>query len=449
VKRMLPNAKSPAIGLDGTSRRAFCCGTASLLLARSTLLGGSAFGQAPPTIPATPTRPDVAAIDHDRILAAAQRYLTQSPTPLTSVQCERSPGTVHDYYSEAAPTSESGAASRALPPPFTGHRDALFQLGLAVPALAGAHLLTGEERYAEHAALHLRAWFIDPATRMTPSLNYGQAVPVLGETHATIQNNTTFGAPSSTPSTGHYQGILETLPLVEIAQAIPFLAASSALSEADLAALHAWFAAYLTWLTAPEDRGPRLPALARDQKDHHATSWLLQTSAYACLALPQGDAARSEDSMLAQLRHRFKTVTLRAQMSPTGTFPHELGSATPYRDSLFNLDMMAGICQLLSTRFESVWDYQLEDGPGMRSAIAYHFAYIVDRATWPFRADSQHFDLLPARRASLLLAARAYQRPEYATLWKALPPDPAQPDILRTLPIHQPLLWVRQPPRPA
>jgi hypothetical protein len=111
--------------------------------------------------------------------------------------------------------------------------------------------------------------------------------------------------------------------------------------------------------------------------------------------------------------------------------------------------MLAGICQLLSTRFENVWDYSLEDGPGMRSAIAYHFPFIADRTMWPFRADRQHFDELPGRRASLLFTARAYQRPEYATLWKTLPPDPPDPDILRTMPIHQPLLWVRQPPRPA
>ena len=56
-----------------------------------------------------------------------------------------------------------------------------------------------------------------------------------------------------------------------------------------------------------------------------------------------------------------------------------------------------------------------------------------------------HFTELPGRRASLLFTARAYQRPEYAALWKTLPPDPPSADVLRTLPIHQPLLWVRQP----
>jgi hypothetical protein len=318
-------------------------------------------------------------------------------------------------------------------PPFTAHRDALFTLGLAVPALAAAHLLTGEQRYADHAALWLHAWFVDPATRMTPRLDYGQVV----------RGQSAAGQSAS----GSYAGILETLPLVEVAQSIPFLA--SALSPSSLLALHSWFADYLRWLTEEQDSGPRLPALARDRKDHHGTSWLLQASAYTLLTTPQGDAPKAETSALDDLRHRYRTVTLRAQIAEDGSFPNELTSSAPYRDSLFNLDMMAAVCQLLSTRFESVWEVELNDGPGMRSAIAYHFPFIADRSLWPFRADAQHFNQLPARRVSLLLTARAYQRPEYAALWKTLPPDPAEPDILRTLPIHQPLLWVRQPPQAA
>ena len=441
--------KSSATTRAKTNRRAFCGGTATLLLAPAGLLrAASLVAQAQSSPPATATRPDVAAIDRDRILAAAQRYLTQPPTPITSLLCARSPGSPHDYYSEADPSSlaegnspvasgpstpagpstRQGAPSAASPPPFTAHRDAHFTLGLAVPALAAAHLLTGDPRYAQHAALWLRAWFVDPATRMTPRLDYGQVV--LGQ-----------------PAEGRFEGILETLPLVEIAQSIPFLAA--ALSPSDRLALNSWFADYLRWLTGEQDSGPRLPALARDRKDHHGTSWLLQASAYTLLTAPVGDAPRSETSALDDLRHRFRTVTLRAQIAADGTFPHELTSAAPFRDSLFNLDMMAVVCQLLSTRFDSVWEYELDDGPGMRSAIAYHFPFIADRSLWPFRADAQHFDQLPARRVSLLLTARAYRRPEYAALWKTLPPDPAEPGILRTLPIHQPLLWVRQPPPAA
>jgi hypothetical protein len=373
-------------------------------------------------------------------MAAAKQYMTQPPTPLTSLVCPRSPGTPHDFYSETQPDSGAAAGdaeTKANPTmlPFTAHRDALFALGLQVPALAAAHLLTGDGRFAEHAVLQLRAWFIDPATRMTPRLDYGQsAVPTRG--------TATGGSVGGT-----FAGILETLPLVEVAQAIPFLATSEAMSETDLKGLRTWFAEYLSWLTEPQDSGPRLAALARDRKDHHGTSWLLQVSAYSLLTAPENGTPKAESKAMDDLRHRFRTVTLRAQISAEGKFPHELSSEMPYRNSLFNLDMLAAICTLLSTRFESVWDYELEDGPGMRGAIAYHFPYIARRNSWPFRADFAHFQELPGRRASLLFAARAYQRPEYAALWKTLSPDgPFAPEVLRTIPIQQPLLWVRRPP---
>jgi hypothetical protein len=435
------NAKSPSV----PSRRAFCSGAAgcaALLLAKRGL-SAAPSAAAPDAIP---TRPDVAAIDHDRILAAAEHWLAQPAVTLTSLRCPRSPGTIHDYYSEAEPElreeDSPGTHAKAISPaPFAAHRDALFDFGLAVPALTAAYLLTGEPRYADHAAGWLRAWMIDPATRMTPRLDYGSTAIVPQESTADPAVNHEDAASAG----GRFEGILETLPLVEIAQSIPFLASSAALSVPDHKAVTQWFAAYLQWLTAPQDSGPRLAALARDSKDHHGTSWLLQASAYTSLAVARGDVERAEDSGLAVLRHRFKTVTLRAQMHADGTFPRELVSSAPYRDSLFNLDMMAGVCHLLSTRFDSVWNYSLEDGPGMRSAIAFHFPFIADRSMWPYRADADHFKELPARRASLLFAARAYERPEYAALWKTLPPDPPSPAILRTVPIHQPLLWIREP----
>jgi hypothetical protein len=412
---------------DAWSRREFCGGAGALLLMRSAV--AQQAGAA-----ANATRPDVAAIDHDRILEAAQRYLAEKPAPLTSLPCVRSPGTPHDYYSEA----EGGAGGA-----FTAHRDALFALGLQVPALAAAHLITGDAKFAEHAAVQLRAWFVDAGTRMTPRLDYGQVSTASVKPQVTIRTNSAIGAAAE--AGGSFEGILETLPLVEIVQAIPFLGA--ALTEADLRAIHAWFADYLRWLTEEQDSGARLAALARDRKDHHGTSWMLQVSAYSLLTAPETGGPKNEDKSMVDLRHRFRTVTLRAQISRDGTFPHELTTDAPYRNSLFNLDMVAAICNLLSTRFESVWEYQLEDGPGMRGAIAYHFPFIADRARWPFRADNAHFTELPGRRVSLLLAAHVYQRPEYAALWKTLPPDLPTPEVQRTIPVHQPLLWVRQAPR--
>ena len=418
------------------SRRRFCAQTGAVAVAAA-MRGRLVASQPSPASGGTATRPDVAAIDHDRILRAAGRYLTLAPTPLVSMVCPRSPAAAAEYYSEPEPGADS-PAHPGSPPPFTAHRDGLFTLGLAVPALAAAYSLTGESRYADHAALHLRAWFVDSSTRMMPAMGYAQTVS-LPARHALSSG----GEVSEGSVTGRYQGIIEALPLVEIAMAVPFL---TTLSDGDRAAIRAWFQAYYHWLSDPQDTGPRLAALARDSKSHHGSSWMLQACACAWLVAPTGDVGRAEDSALTELRHRFKTATVRAQMSPDGYFPHEISSTTPYRDSLFNLDMLAAACELLSTRLESLWDYQLEEGPSMRGAIAWHFRYMAERGAWPYRADVDHFDELPSRRSSLLLAARAYQRPEYAALWKLLKPDPPTLAVLRTVPIHQPLLWARRPP---
>jgi Alginate lyase len=395
------------------TRRIFCSQAATLLLTPRLLLS-----QDKPT-----SHPDVTAIDHDRILAQANAYLKEPPNPITNHTCPRSPGTPHDFYSEAEdywpdPSNPTGPfvtrTGSSNPDAFTAHRDALLNFSVGVPALTAAFVLTNDSRYAQQAIVHLRAWFLDPATRMTPSFLYGQTIPPA--------------------KTGRFEGVVEAVHLAEVVQCLPFLTNSEVLTESDYAALKKWFAEYFDWLNTS-----RLAGLARDNKSHHGTSWLLQAAAIAHLTL------NADDAPLTTLRHQFKSSTIRAQIVADGTFPHELTTPNPYRNTLFNLDMFAGVCVLLSTRFESVWDYELQDGPGMRTVIARMYPYIHDRGTWPYRADAAHFNDLPIRPPSLLFAARAYNRPEYAELWKALNPDPAIPELQRTFPIRQPLLWVTRP----
>src|SRR5690349_6657307 len=177
---------------------------------------------------------------------------------------------------------------------------------------------------------------------MTPALNFAQVeIPV--------REGKGKGASALS---GRYEGLIEGIPLAEIAQAIPFLAASPSFTESDISALRDWFAAYLKWMTEEEYTGPRLPALARDSRDHHGASWMMQTCSYATFAASDPTAPRSENATLTGLRHRFRATTVRAQISAAGTFPRELTSENAFRDSLFTLDMLATVCQLLSSRFD-------------------------------------------------------------------------------------------------
>ena len=148
------------------------------------------------------------AIDRARVLKDADRYLTEAPVTVTASGSPRSAGGKHDFFSEGDywwpdPNNPDGPYIQrdgmSNPANFVEHRRAMIRLSLIVPALAAAYKITRQRKYSDHAARHLRAWFIDDATRMNPNLQYAQA----------IQGR----------FTGRGTGIIDTLHLVEVARA--------------------------------------------------------------------------------------------------------------------------------------------------------------------------------------------------------------------------------------
>ncbi|HYJ87985.1 MAG TPA: alginate lyase family protein [Pyrinomonadaceae bacterium] len=128
---------------------------------------------------------DVAAFDKARVLKAANEYLKEAPITITASKSPRSAGGVHDFFSEGDywwpdPNNPDGPYIQrdgmTNPDNFTDHRRCLMRLSVQVPALAAAWKITRDRRYAQHAARHLRAWFMDEQTRMNPSLQYAQAI---------------------------------------------------------------------------------------------------------------------------------------------------------------------------------------------------------------------------------------------------------------------------------
>src|SRR5277367_4404726 len=113
---------------------------------------------------------DLAAIERPRVLKAAAGYLTAQPVTVTAASSPRSAGGKHDYFSEGDywwpdPKNPGGPYIQrdgmSNPDNFNDHRLALIRLSLIVPSLAAAYVLTHDRKYADHAARHLRAWFID------------------------------------------------------------------------------------------------------------------------------------------------------------------------------------------------------------------------------------------------------------------------------------------------
>jgi len=367
------------------------------------------------------TSAQVARIDRLRILAAADRYLSEPPITVTAASSPRSNGGPHDYFSEGDywwpdPKNPSGAYIRrdgySNPANFNSHREALIRLSLIVPALTAAWLVTRDQRYARHAALHLRAWFLTPSTRMNPSLDYAQAIQGI------------------TPGRG--TGIIDTLHLIEVSRAIRLLERANVFNPSEFASLRSWFAEYLDWMCSSKNGKEEEAAT-----NNHGTCWVAQAAAFAAFT------ANSE--VLALCRDRFRDHLLPDQLAPDGRLPMELARTKPYSYSLFNLDILALVCQLASAKSpakDNLWNFMLPDGRSFRRAVDFYFPFIAGKQKWPFPHDVEYFDDLPNRQPSLLFAGLAYREPRYIDLWRKLPPDPKTAEIVRNFPIRQPLLWL-------
>lgn len=357
---------------------------------------------------------DLAAIERPRVLKAANGCLSARPITITASSSPRSAGSRHDFFSEGDywwpdPKNPGGPYvqrdGESNPDNFVAHRRAMIRLSLIVPALAAAYQITGDRKYAEPAAAHLRAWFIDDATRMNPNLEYAQAIH--GRT------------------TGRGTGIIDTLHLVEVARA----AAQIGMTPKDLAGVKKWFADYCLWMTTSKNGIEE-----RDTRNNHATCWAAQIAGFAWLT---GDRELTHYCI-----ERFRTVLMPNQEAPDGSFPQELRRTKPYGYSLFNLDAFAILAQTLTTPAENLWRWRLPDGRGMARAVAYMYPYIQDKRTWPKPPDVMYFDEWPVQQPSLLFAGLALGKPEYLALWRTLKADPTAEEVLRNWPVRQPLLWV-------
>ena len=362
---------------------------------------------------------ELSAFDRSRVLQAAQQYLNEVPITITASQSPRSAGGLHDFFSEGDywwPDPNSPDApyiqrdGMTNPDNFTDHRRYLMRLSVQVPALTAAWKLTKDKRFAQHAAKHLRAWFLDEQTRMNPHLKFSQAI--------------------KGRFTGRGIGVIDTIHLVEVARAIEVLESSGSLSKTELSSIKKWFADYLQWMTTHP-----YGIDEREAKNNHGTCWVMQVAIFARLT--------GNHELQQYCRERFKTVIVPGQIEKDGSLPLEMRRTKPYGYSLFNLDALTAICQILTTPQDNLWTFETADGRGVRKAVAFMAPYIRDKKSWPLKPDVMYDADWPMRHSSLVFAGLAYDNRDYLALWKTLKPDSTVEEVVRNFFIRQPVLWVK------
>jgi hypothetical protein len=168
-------------------------------------------------------------------------------------------------------------------------------------------------------------------------------------------------------------------------------------------------------------------------KNNHGTCWVMQVAAFARLT--------GDERLLGFCRERYKAVLLPEQMAVDGSFPLELKRTKPYGYSIFNLDAMVMVCQILSTKKDDLWHYQTADGKSIGKGIAFLYPYLRDKGAWPYAKDVMYFDQWPVAGPALLFGAWVFREGSWFDTWKTLEHAPKEDEVVRNLPVRHPLLW--------
>lgn len=350
------------------------------------------------------------------VLEQAAWAMQQQPVTVTAAGSARSAGGVHDFYSEGDywwpdPANPDGPYIQrdgmTNPDNFVAHRLAMIRFSRIIGALASAYKITGDQKYADQAMIHLEAWFINEGSRMNPSLNFAQAI--------------------KGRFTGRGIGIIDTIQLLEVSQGV--LVLEKALSKAILSGTKEWFTDYLNWLMTHTYGKDEMNA-----QNNHGTCFTMQVAAFAKLT--------GDQKLLSFCRERYKTVLLPNQMANDGSFPRELSRTKPYGYSIFNLDAMTTLCQILSTPKDNLWKYETADGKSIQKGVEYLYPFVKDKSKWPLKPDVMYWENWPVAQPFLVLGASAFQQENWLQTWQKLDHDPQVEEVIRNLPLRNPLIWI-------
>ncbi|MEP7074593.1 MAG: alginate lyase family protein [Acidobacteriota bacterium] len=292
----------------------------------------------------------IASIDRD-----AKAALVGGTFSVTTKEITPPSGDKHDYMSQAPYFWPDPLKKDGLPyirkdgernpeiNKITDHKS-MDRMTDAVENLGLAFYLHGDENYAVKAVQVLRAFFLDPATRMNPNLEYGQGIPGITK--------------------GRGIGLIETTQLTGVVDAIGLLEGSKALTSADEKGLKDWFGKFLDWMQTSKNGMDEAAA-----RNNHGTHYDSQVASYALFV--------GKPEIAKNILETAKQKRIASQIEPHGRMPLELERTNAWGYSTFNLRAMMNLATLGAWVGVDLWNFETKDGRSIRKAVEFLYPFSI------------------------------------------------------------------------
>ncbi|MDB5196921.1 MAG: alginate lyase family protein [Flaviaesturariibacter sp.] len=296
---------------------------------------------------------------YKKLLNDADKALKEGPFSVMEKKNDPPSGDKHDYMSLAPyfwpdPTKKDGLPyirkDGQTNPEVKDYKDKEYMPHMCelVQTLTLAYYFSGNESYADHAALLLKTWFLNPATKMNPNLNYGQAIKGV--------------------NAGRGAGLIDVRHFVKVIDGIGFLKGARAWKETDQKGMQQWFSQFLTWMQTSEIGKDEMEA-----KNNHGTFYD---------ALRLSIASFIDSTELAKRIVQNAMSRLDYQMDEEGKFPKEMERTIALHYNTFDLDaffMIASMAEKLNIDF---WHYRSPSGKSLQKGFNFLMPYLTKQKEW-------------------------------------------------------------------
>jgi hypothetical protein len=82
------------------------------------------------------------------------------------------------------------------------------------------------------------------------------------------------------------------------------------------------------------------------------------------------------------------------------------------------------------------------NSPSLKKSVEFLYPYVEDKNSWPYPKDVMYWDEWPVATPFLLFGYIQYNESNWFNTWKKLNHFPTNEEVIRNLPIRNPLIWL-------